>query len=346
MHRTTDSLETALTEHRQHRTGIILGAAAAALAATALYNARRARRAERENPPRGRFVEVDGVNLHVLEKGGGPPVLLIHGNVVTAEDFAVSGLTDRLARRHRVIAIDRPGMGYSDRPHDRLWTPAAQAGLLRRAMERLGVERPVVVGHSLGATVAAALALDHPDAVRGLVLVGGYYYPTARPDVLLTVPPAVPVVGDLLRHTVSPLFGAASMPALLKGMFTPCPVPQAYHEGHDTDLALRPGQIRAMAEDGAMMVPAAAAMRDRYGELRLPVAILAGTDDVVAFPDRESERLHSAIPHSTLRLIPGVGHMLHHAAPDAVVEAVDAVSRQDADREPAPAPRLRVAAPM
>lgn len=328
MHRTADSLETALTEHRNHRAGIILGAAAAALAATALYNARRTRRAERENPPRGRFVEVDGVRLHVLEAGDGPPVLLIHGNVVTAEDFAVGGLIDRLARHHRVVAIDRPGMGHSDRPRDRLWTPSAQAGLFRRAMQRLGVERPVVVGHSLGATVAAALALDHPDAVRGLVLVSGYYYPTMRPDVLLTVPPAVPVIGDLLRHTVSPLFGAASMPGLLKGMFTPCPVPQAYRDGHDTDLALRPGQIRAMAEDGAMMVPAAAAMRDRYGELRLPVAILAGTEDVVAFPDRESERLHDDIPHSTLRLIPGVGHMLHHADPDAVVEAVEAVSRR------------------
>lgn len=335
-----------MTEHRNHRAGIILGAAAAALAATALYNARRTRRAERENPPRGRFVEVDGVRLHVLEAGDGPPVLLIHGNVVTAEDFAVGGLIDRLARHHRVVAIDRPGMGHSDRPRDRLWTPSAQAGLFRRAMQRLGVERPVVVGHSLGATVAAALALDHPDAVRGLVLVSGYYYPTMRPDVLLTVPPAVPVIGDLLRHTVSPLFGAASMPGLLKGMFTPCPVPQAYRDGHDTDLALRPGQIRAMAEDGAMMVPAAAAMRDRYGELRLPVAILAGTEDVVAFPDRESERLHDDIPHSTLRLIPGVGHMLHHADPDAVVEAVEALSRQGADPERATPPRLPVAAPM
>ncbi|NYZ15969.1 alpha/beta hydrolase [Azospirillum sp. RWY-5-1] len=331
---------------RQHRAGVILGAAAVALAAAAaVHNVRRARRAERDNPSRGRFVEVDGVRLHVLERGAGPPVLLIHGNVVTAEDFAVSGVMDRLARTHRVIAIDRPGMGYSDRPRDRLWTPDAQADLLLHAMERLGVVRPVIVGHSLGAMVATALALRHPDAVRGLVLAGGYFYPTARPDVALTLPPAVPVVGDLLRYTVSPLFGAVSMPALLKGMFNPCPVPRAYRDGHDTDLALRPGQIRAMAEDGTMMVPAAAAMRNHYGELHMAVAILAGTEDVVVFPAGQSERLHRDIPHATLRLIPGVGHMLHHADPDAVAEAVETVFRQSGEtvtREERP----RVAAPM
>lgn len=316
---------------RQHRAGAILGAAAVALAAAAVHNVRRARRAERENPARGRFVAVDGVRLHLLEKGAGPPVVLIHGNVVTAEDFAVSGVMDRLARHHRVIAIDRPGMGYSDRPRDRMWTPAAQAALLVHAMERLGVVRPVVVGHSLGATVAAALALHDPDAVRGLVLLGGYFHPTARADLVLSLPPAVPVIGDLLRYTLSPLFGAASMPVLLKGMFTPCPVPQAYRDGHDTDLALRPGQVRAMAEDGTMMVPAAAAMRNRYGELRMPVAILAGTEDAVVVPDGQSERLHGTIPHSTLRLIPGVGHMFHHADPDAVADAVETVFRHSGE---------------
>lgn len=337
--------ETTVTEHRQHRAGAILGAAAVALAAVAVLNVRRARRAERENPPRGRFVAVDGVRLHVLEKGDGPPVLLIHGNVVTAEDFAVSGVMDRLARHHRVIAIDRPGMGHSDRPRDRLWTPDAQAELLLHAMERLGVERPVVVGHSLGTMVAAAMGLSHPDAVRGLVLLGGYFHPTARPDIVLTLPPAVPVIGDLLRYTVSPLVGAASMPALLKGMFSPRPVPQAYHDGHDTDLALRPGQIRAMAEDGAMMVPAAAAMRNRYGELRMPVAILAGTEDVVVFPADQSERLHRNIPNSTLRLIPGVGHMIHHADPDAVAEAVETVFRRSGETVTLEE-RPRVVAPM
>jgi hypothetical protein len=114
------------------RTGVILGITAAALAAAAVFNVYQARRVERRNPPRGRFIEVDGVRLHYLDQGEGPPVVLLHGNIVTAEDFAYSGLLDLAAEHHRVIAFDRPGMGYSDRPNGRLWTPRAQADLLRR----------------------------------------------------------------------------------------------------------------------------------------------------------------------------------------------------------------------
>jgi alpha-beta hydrolase superfamily lysophospholipase len=99
------------------RTSVIAGAAAATLAAMTAYNVYRAWKAEREYPPAGRFVTVDGVRLHYIEKGEGSPVVLLHGNVVTAEDFDTSGVLDLLARRHRVIAFDRPGFGYSERPH-------------------------------------------------------------------------------------------------------------------------------------------------------------------------------------------------------------------------------------
>lgn len=306
--------------------GAALGLAAAALAAAAAVNVYRARRAERRHPPMGRFVEVDGVRLHCLEKGAGPPVLLIHGNIVNAEDFAHSGLIDALAARHRVIAFDRPGMGHSDRPRGTAWTPAAQAALLRRACDALGVARPVVLGHSLGAVVAMAMALDHPGAVRGLVLLDGYYFPTVRGDTALALPPAIPVLGDALGYTVSPLAGAALMPAFIKGMFAPCPVPDRFAGHFSTAMALRPRQLRAMSQDGAMMIPAVAAMQDRYGDLTVPLAILAGADDKVADIGRQSQRLHEAVPHSTLHLVPGVGHMIHYAAPEAVLAAIHRVS--------------------
>ena len=230
------------------------GAAAAALGAAALYNGYRARQVERRHPPAGRFIEVDGVRLHYLERGAGTPVVLLHGNVVTAEDWILSGVLDQVAARgHRVIAFDRPGYGYSDRPRHTAWTAAAQADLLRRAFARLGIERPVVVGHSWGTLAALALAFADPAAVRGLVLVSGYYYPTVRADALLVAPAAVPVLGDVLRHTVSPLFGAATLPLLLKGMFAPLPVPERFQQGFARGMAVRPWQIRAEAEDGAGM---------------------------------------------------------------------------------------------
>ena len=309
------------------RAGAVLAAAAAALGAAALYNSYRTRQVERRHPPAGRFVEVDGVRLHYLEQGAGPPVVLIHGNVVTAEDWVLSGVLDQVAARgHRVVAFDRPGYGYSDRPRGTAWTAAAQADLLRRAFARLGLERPVVVGHSWGTLAALALALADPAAARGLVLVSGYYHPTVRADALLVAPAAVPVLGDVLRHTVSPLFGAATLPLLLKGMFAPLPVPERFQQGFPRGMAVRPLQIRAEAEDGAGMAREAAAMRDHYWELRLPVVIMAGSDDQVVDVGRHAVRLREQIPHSELRLVPGAGHMVHHAVPGQVAEMVAAVA--------------------
>src|SRR4029077_9624339 len=153
----------------------ILASAAATIAAMTVYNVYRARKAEREHPPAGQFVTVDGVRLHYIERGEGPPVVLLHGNVVTADDFNTSEVFDLIAKRHRVIAFDRPGFGYSDRPHGSAWSAGTQANLLRNALDVLDIKRPVVLGHSWGAAVALALALHHTDDVRGLVLLSGYY---------------------------------------------------------------------------------------------------------------------------------------------------------------------------
>ncbi|HYD99340.1 MAG TPA: alpha/beta hydrolase, partial [Alphaproteobacteria bacterium] len=157
-----------------------LAATAAALGAAAVFNTYRARKAERDHPPRGRFVEADGVRLHYIERGEGPPVVLLHGNVVTAEDWLVSGVFAPLAERHRVVAFDRPGFGFSERPRGSVWTAARQAALIRKACSLLGLGPAVFVGHSWGAMVALEMALSHPEAVSGLVVLAGYYDPTVR----------------------------------------------------------------------------------------------------------------------------------------------------------------------
>jgi pimeloyl-ACP methyl ester carboxylesterase len=320
------------------RTVLLAGAAAlAAGVAAAAWNNARARRAERDHPPRGRFLEVDGVRLHYLERGAGPPVVLLHGNVVTAEDYLWSGVLDRVAERHRVVAIDRPGFGYSDRPKGRLWTPAEQADLLRHAFTRLGLDRPVVVGHSWGTLVALALALDHPEAVRGLVLLSGYYRPSVRVDVPLVAPPAIPVLGAVLRHTVSPLLGRALLPLNLKAMFAPLPVPAGFQRDFPHGFPVRPGQIRAEAQDAVAMVPAVAALQARYRELRLPMVILAGSHDRIVGVDGHAVWFHEAIPGSELQVIPGAGHMFHYAVPEQVAAAIGAVADGRRTGEPDPA---------
>jgi len=301
-------------------------AAAATLGALALLNHWRARRTERRNPPVGRFVEVDGVRLHYVERGQGQPVVLLHGNGVMMQDFDASGLLELAAREYRVIAFDRPGFGYSERPRGRSWTPSAQAELLHKALRQLGVQRPVLVGHSWGTLVALALALAHPADTSGLVLVSGYYFPSFRADVLLSSPSALPVLGDVLRYTVSPLLGWLMLPRLVRKLFAPSAVPARFTSEFPLGMLVRPAQLGATAGDTALMVPAAADLSGRYGEIAVPVAILAGSGDRIADADAQSKRLHPAIPGSTLQVIEGVGHMLHHDAPRQVLEAIRRIS--------------------
>jgi pimeloyl-ACP methyl ester carboxylesterase len=298
-------------------------AGAVALAAAALQVRADTRRAERDHPPQGRFIHAGGVRLHAFDSGSDrPPVVLLHGNAVTAEDWLASGVFGALARHHRVLAFDRPGYGYSERPRDRAWTAEAQAEVLAEAFRRLGLRRPVVVGHSWGALVAVALGLDHRADVAGLVLASGYHFPTARADVVVFSPPAVPVLGDLLRHTVAPLLGRLILPGMVRAMFAPMPVPPAFRAAVPPPIMLRPGQIKAAAEDAASMTARVAQAAPRYGELaRLPVTILAGAEDQVVDVGRHSRRLHQLLPGSRLHVVPGLGHMVHHGAPELVAEA-------------------------
>ncbi len=298
--------------------------ASAGLAASFLYVRAKARAAEQENPPSGKFVEVDGVRLHYLEQGDGPPLVMLHGNGILANDFNTSGLLGEAAQKYRVIAFDRPGYGYSARPRSTIWTPAAQAKLIHKALQQLGIEHPIVLGHSWGTLVALSMALDYPDDVRALVLLSGYYYPSLRLDAPMSSPPAIPIVGDLLRFTLAPLIGRLIWPALVKRIFSPAPVPDSFRE-LPVWMMLRPSQLRASAAESALMVPSALLLSRRYAELKMPVMIVAGNDDKVASSGHNAGRLHDALPQSSLRLAPHQGHMLHYADPDDIVCGIDAM---------------------
>lgn len=306
---------------------IALAAGAAAAAGVALATWESARRAERARPPRGRVMTVAGVRLHYLDMGrGGPPAVLLHGNGSMVEDFTSSGLAERLAERRRVVIFDRPGFGRSDRPRDRVWTPEAQAAILLEAFGKLGLEQPVVLGHSWGSLVAMAMALDRPEALRGVVLAGGYFFATPRADVPFFVLPAVPVLGDALRYTVTPPLGRLMAGPLIRRIFAPLPVPPRFRREFPLPLALRPWQLRAVSEDTAFMIPAAARLAPRHAELRLPLAIVAGREDRIVNAERHSLRLHHAIPGSHFVMLPGAGHMVHHASPETVAEMVERVA--------------------
>jgi pimeloyl-ACP methyl ester carboxylesterase len=315
---------------KSSRVAPILAVGGTVLMALAVSNVIMARRAERRNPPKGTFIDVDGVRLHYSDRGEGSPVVLIHGNMVTGEDFDTSGIADVLLKSHRVIIFDRPGFGHSERPRNRIWTSGRQADLLHQALHQLGVVRPVLVGHSWGAIVALAMAVRHEADIAGVVTLSGYYFWTLRPDVLLVGVAALPVIGDILRYTISPFLNWLTMPLVKRALFSPGRVPKRFKKEFSTAMAVRPSQIRATAEDGALMIPGAIALRNQYGNLTLPVIIFAGEGDKVVFKQR-AEQLKAAIEQSVLYVVNGAGHMIHYQATAQVADAVRAVIKQSSN---------------
>ena len=312
---------------------LAIAAAVAVLGIAALVNRSLAKTAERENSPTGKFVTVDGVRLHYVDRGSGEPIVLLHGNGSMIQDFVSSGLIEMASQKHRVIAFDRPGFGHSGRPRGTIWTPEAQANLIQRALKQIGITRAKVLGHSWGASVAVALALKHPETVAGLILASGYYYPTPRADVLMLSGPAFPVAGDILSHTISPILGRLLWPLIMRKIFGPAKVPAKF-QSFPKEMALRPSQIRASAAETALMVPSAFALRGKYKSLTMPVVIIAGEQDRLIDIDAQSARLHQEITQSKFRRVMNAGHMVHQTATTLVMTAIDEVGQlSENDRE-------------
>jgi pimeloyl-ACP methyl ester carboxylesterase len=296
----------------------------AAIAGAALFVQRRALQAEREHPPLGSFLEVDGVRLHYVEEGSGPALVLFHGLGSMVEELAVSGLIREAAKRYRVIAFDRPGYGHSERPRRWHYSAAAQARLFNRAVHALDAHRPIVFGHSWGALVAAEMALQFPSVPRSLVLASGLYFPSVRLDVALLAPPAMPLLGEVMSRTVSPLLGRAAWPAWLRMVFAPAPVPPGVAElGW---MAMRPGQVRATAEDSLFTAAATMRIARRFGELKVPIYFIAGAKDRYVSLRAHTERLHGLLSSSQLMVSPQAGHMVHHADLGLTLAAIDAAA--------------------
>ncbi|MGQ9365988.1 alpha/beta fold hydrolase [Azospirillum sp. A39] len=304
------------------RSGLTL--AAGMLAGLWLDTMRRTTQAESDHPPLGTFVDAGGTRLHVLDHGRGAPVVFLHGAGMLADDMALSVL-DRAARSWRAIAVDRPGHGYSGRPRGSA-TPQAQARIIHDALVAMNVRRPVIVGHSLAGAVALAYALEFPHETGGVVFLSGYAYPTARPDFGPFMAPALPAVGQMLSRTVLQPVDRLLLPSLIERVFAPDPVPEHFRL-MPTELMLRPAQLEAAAADIAALIPAVAEMAPHYRDIRCPLAIVAGEEDRIVDPYDHAARLHEDVPGSSLHLLAGTGHMVHHVRPDAVLGAVERAVR-------------------
>jgi pimeloyl-ACP methyl ester carboxylesterase len=300
---------------------ILFVALALGLCGLALWNNALARKAEREFPPLGEFRKIDGVRLHYVEAGEGRPILLLHGANGSLYDFTET-IMPELARRWHVVAVDRPGHGWSERPRGRDMSPAAQAELIRGLARELGLERPLLVAFSWSGALALAWALDHPDELAGVVSLAGVAYDWGTPVDLKWRLPAWPLIGPLVVETASLTLGGLQIEQAAAFSFAPDLAPPAYSRGA-VALALRPASFRANAEDVRNLKPFLRAQAPRYRELRAPVTILHGDADAVVGLDIHSRRLAREAPGVQLIVLPGAGHLLPYAHPGKIVEAIE-----------------------
>jgi pimeloyl-ACP methyl ester carboxylesterase len=135
---------------------------------------------------------------------------------------------------------------------------------------------------------------------------------------------AIPVLGDLVRYTVAPIISWAILPALFRKLFAPRSVPQEFKNEFPASLTLRPKQLRAAAEETALLVPAAAPLQSHYSSIRCPVRIFHGTGDQISEPE-QARRLHQVLSRSDLQLVQDAGHMVTYADGAAIALAVDTV---------------------
>lgn len=288
---------------------------------------------ERAHPPRGRFIDIAGLRQHVVELGAefaakttdakNVPVVLVHGASCNLEDMRLA-LGERLTGR-RVILIDRPGHGFSKRRGARGSSPAYQAAILRDILDRLGVSRAVFVGHSWGGAMVLTFALDYPERTAGLVLLAPPLYPFRPGATWFYDIAATPVFGWLMAQTMMLPVGAVSIGAGFAFAFLPQLPPRHYIRRAATLLSLRPATFLANARDVSHLRANLAPQVPRYAALAVPTVVITGEFDLIVPPRQQAKKFAAAVPSTKLVLLPGVGHMVHHAAPERVVEAIAAI---------------------
>ncbi len=276
--------------------------------------------ARTSHPPAGQFVEVDGLRVHLWVKGDGPDLVLIHGANGNLRDFTMR-LADGLTDRFRVIAVDRPGLGYSDPLPGKDASVGGQARHLRAALTKIGLQRPILLGHSYGGAVALAWALQEPPAALVLVSAASMPWPgSLDPWYRLTAT-------SLGRATLVPL-AAAFVPKgyisrAVEGVFAPEAPPRGYIENLGVDLILQRGPLGVNVSQINSLLPEIKQMVDAYPSLTLPVELLHGDADRVVPLDVHAARLAPLLPNAILTILPGAGHMPQHTRSGEVIAAID-----------------------
>jgi len=264
------------------------------------------------------FVDVDGVRVHYQEAGdvNAPAMVLIHG--FASSTLVWSKVFLALANcGYRVIALDMLGYGYSAKPRNGEYTIDGQAKLLMRLLDALGIPRAIVVGSSYGGAVAATCALDYPERVEKLILVGA-------------VNNNRPLEFALMRLFGSPVFGDVVSPLLIGSRRLLRRRMKRVYDQHswvldERRVDARHLPLRAASTHRAIIRTVRGWDAERISRdahlISQPTLLLWGETDR-EIPLADGERLHAEIPGSRLIVFLSCGHLPHEEYPEAFTNVV------------------------
>lgn len=303
---------------------ILLIALLLGIAGLYLYTLFIAKRVELGMPPEGSFITVMGNRIHYVEQGSGPEtIVLIHGLTGVVQNFGY-GLISDLAKTHRVIAIDRPGSGYSVRPDSSSASLAVQADVVAGVIDALHLGKPLLVGHSLGGAVSLATALRHPNKVRGLALIAPLtHMPSNVSDAFAALTIRYNWLRKLVGWTLAVPLSIRKREQVLGVVFGPEQAPKDFAIRGGGLLGLRPSHFIAASRDLTALEEVLPQMQQRYDDLQLPIGILYGRDDRILDPQEQGQTLADRLDNVELTLIEG-GHMLPITQPEACLTFIRA----------------------
>lgn len=281
------------------------------------------------HPPVGNLMRVDDVTLHYYDTASArrsaasdsAPLVFIHGASSNLRD-AVLAFEKPLGGQRRLIFVDRPGHGYSTRHSALQCDPRQQADLIAKLLSKLHIDNAIIVGHSWGGAVAAAMGLQHGDLLKGLVFLAPATHPW--PDGVLWYYRAanVPVIGRVFAWCVAIFVGTPRINCAATAVFAPDRMPRDYPDAVGAKLALRPSQFLANAADIVELNKHVKVMSKNYPDIATPALILTGTKDDVVWPHLHAYGLLRDLPDAELIEFENCGHMPHHSRNSETVAAL------------------------
>ena len=270
---------------------------------------------KRSIPKFGKITRLEDAEIHWYDSGQGRPIIMLHGLGGNLRNFTYA-LTERLDNDFRVIAIDRAGSGWSRRSKPVIATLQEQARILSEFIEQERIEKPLIVGHSLGGAIALAFALEHRKQISGLALICPATQPVDRvPDIFRFLNITSPALRFFVAYTFSSFIGILTRKNTFQIAFAPEPISDNFSIEGGGDLALSSRAFIKTSEDLIFALSSAPLLAGREKELDVPTAILFGEQDKILDVKLHGQKF-AELSGAKLKILNGKGHMLPLTQPD------------------------------